>query len=155
MSVEDFTDRICREIAGLACGDLLGTGRDRDVFVTKTDPERVIKIERTARSFQNASEWMVWTALREYNARLWLAPCYDISVYGSALVQARTVPLTEDRLKRTMVPNWMCDLKPENFGILNDRVVAHDYGTLHVAGVLEQIRTNTKIVKPEWRRSQQ
>src|SRR5687768_14078137 len=74
------------------CGELLGKGMYRDVFVLKAYPSYVVKIERNMSigNFANAMEWrnfinnQEWTQLGP-----WLAPCEFINQTGTILIQER------------------------------------------------------------------
>lgn len=54
------------------CGDRLGQGVAREVYVFKPDPTLVIKFELTTHDFQNVNEWEVWES----------APCVGRKVAG-------------------------------------------------------------------------
>ena len=43
------------------------------------------------------------------------------------MLQKKTEPLRAEEIPGR-VPKFLADLKPSNFGWLNDRVVCHDYG---------------------------
>jgi hypothetical protein len=133
------------ELNDLMLGDMIGEGAFRKVYVLRCAPHLVAKVELSANcEFANVAEWEVWNNLRGTEWEKWLAPCETISFNGSVLIQRRTAPVK--RLPK-MVPNFMTDLKPENFGRLGGRVVAHDYGlhrlfTRGLRGVrLEPVRT--------------
>jgi hypothetical protein len=63
------------------------------------------------------------------------------------LIQRYCEPLREVELPK-LLPDFLCDLKRENFGMFDGRVVCCDYGTAHSA----IRRTSRKLVKAEWRR---
>ncbi len=111
-------------------GKWLGGGIGRGVYVLGTDPSLAVKIETRSHSFQNISEWEVWNDLKNMNndsAHKWFAPCHYISPCGAVLIQSRTKPLDKSRFPDKM-PSFFTDLKYQNFGMLNGRIVAHDYG---------------------------
>ena len=109
-------------------GKWLGGGVGRGVYVLGTDPSLVVKIETRSRSFQNVAEWQVWDEVRENDdAGKWFAPCHYISPCGVVMIQSRTKPLDKSRFPDKM-PSFFTDLKYQNFGIFDGRVVAHDYG---------------------------
>lgn len=115
----------------LMVGELIARGTYREVYAFGMHPQEwVVKIENSnARAFCNAAEWEFWCHTETYpEVRRWLAPCSKISMDGNVLVQARTQPLKKlpDEL-----PDFLTDIKRENFGIYRGRVVAHDYGNLH------------------------
>ena len=111
------------------CGERLGSGIAREVFAYLPDPRYVVKIEDVAKSFQNVREWDVWDDAQymDDEIRSWLAPCKTISPAGTVLIQRRTTPVMRHELP-DKVPAFLGDLKPENFGKIGKRIVAHDYG---------------------------
>lgn len=132
-----------RDIVRMLCGDLLGYGVGRRVFLCALDETRVVKIESDARSFQNVAEWQLWDALRGTKYEQYLAPCYDISPGGCALIQARVQKLPTlaalkaagadlQKLREMKLPEFLTDLKTENYGWYKGRVVCMDYGS-HLA----------------------
>lgn len=111
----------------LILGDPLAEGMDRVVFEHRQDPSLVVKIEtRDGDLFQNVIEWVTWNDLRETRFAKYLAPCHAISPNGRALVMTRVEPLEEGRQVR--LPSFLTDLKVCNYGLLEGRVVACDYG---------------------------
>jgi hypothetical protein len=136
-----------RELSSAMLGDLLGEGSARKVYVARLNDAYVIKIETKGGSFQNVSEWEVWDWCQKDNAiAKWLAPCQFISNCGSVLVQRRVEPLRVRELPARL-PAFLCDLKRENFGMLDGRVVCNDYGT-----VLHSFRSVARhMVKAKWR----
>lgn len=116
-----------KELFEFICGDLLGWGIHRTVFVYKPDPTCVIKFQN-APGFQNAKEWELWNDVKhEPFIHRWLAPCVSISENGIWLVQKRTKPLPENYKLPERVPRFMTDLKRQNFGIFERCLVTHDY----------------------------
>lgn len=114
------------EFVDLFLGEQLGAGIHRTVYEHRLDPKLVIKVETTARTFANIHEWQVWEeVVYAPKARVWFAPCRWISHSGSILIQERTQPIT--RLPAEL-PNFLTDIKVQNYGRLRGRVVAHDYG---------------------------
>ena len=122
-----FTDAIELDIFRLLCGDLIGEGASREVFIYQPDYDYVVKIEAQSYSFRNIIEWQVWQDADELGIEIsnWLAPCKTISPSGIALIQRRTKPAKTYPKK---IPSWMTDTKRSNFGMLGRRFVAHDYG---------------------------
>ena len=125
----NFTNIIAQDFFGVMTGEWLGGGVGRGVYVLGTDPSMVVKIETAGHSFQNIAEWDVWTEIErgDNKARKWFAPCYYISPCGIVLIQARTRPADKSRLPKKM-PAYFTDLHHRNFGMLDGRLVAHDYG---------------------------
>lgn len=131
------------DLVDTLCGEHLGTGISRQVFICATDPRWVVKLETgTPGTFQNVKEWVVWEALRHHEpSARWLAPCRSISENGRVLLQRRTNTMP-DHLRPTHVPRWATDLQPCNWGMLNGRPVMHDYGMtlLTSHGAVERLK---------------
>lgn len=124
---EYFLSTVEQDLFRFMCGELLGHGASRDVYVFEPDPRYVLKIETGAQSFSNVREWDIWHDAQHMGDEVskWLAPCKSISPSGVVLMQRRTKPATTypDKL-----PAWMTDTKRQNFGMIGRRFVAHDYG---------------------------
>lgn len=128
MAVHDdlFKSNVERDFFRLMCGDLIGTGASRDVYIFEPDPKYVLKIENGAQCFSNIREWDVWHDAQHIEwARDWLAPCRIISPCGIVLMQRRTSPA---KTYPDKIPAWMTDTKRANFGMIGRKFVAHDYG---------------------------
>lgn len=108
-------------------GRFIGGGIARNVYEYLPDLDFVVKVEHRAYSFQNAMEWETWVEVRETKWAKWFAPCKTISMNGSVLIQRKTHPLPP-ALRPMKLPNFLTDLKRQNFGMIDDQVVAHDYG---------------------------
>lgn len=129
----------------LLCGDLLGEGIHRKVFSCKIDPSLVVKVETDEdyRSFANAYEHRNWTDNEHYIAVAnWLAPVVSISACGFVMLQKRITPVRLSELPEKL-PSFLTDIKPDNFGLYEGRLVACDYSTLIT-------RVNTSLRKAEW-----
>lgn len=108
-------------------GPLVGRGSCREVRRVSFAPDLVIKIETSQQSFQNIIEWETWNWAKDTKWAKWFAPCVEIAGGGCVLIQKRTEPLPDD-CSILRLPDFFSDLKLNNFGRLNGRVVAHDYG---------------------------
>uniref|UniRef100_A0AAU7VG84 Uncharacterized protein n=1 Tax=Dinoroseobacter phage vB_DshS_R26L TaxID=3161158 RepID=A0AAU7VG84_9CAUD len=142
---EYFQATVERDFFQFMCGEMLGRGQYRDVYVFEPDPRFVLKFETGASSFSNVREWDVWQDAQHMGKEVsdWLAPCVAISPCGTVLQQRRTRPAKTfpDKL-----PAWMTDTKRGNFGMLGRRFVAHDYGNHLIcnAGMTK------RLVKAKW-----
>lgn len=142
-----MTDRALAEYDSLILGEFLGEGISRKVYVCRFDPTLVVKIESNARSFANCFEWEMWnrvgcgTKFAEY-----LAPCVDISACGTMLLQKRTYPLQPGQAPK-MMPDFLNDFKYSNYGMLDGKVVCHDYGLPTFMNLLAR---GSKKVKADW-----
>jgi hypothetical protein len=109
-------------------GEGIGRGSTREVFTLQFDQTKVVKIEDGGLSFANVQEYALWEEVKHTTWKRWFAPVYGIDTLGTALVQARTSPLSDREWGRVKVlPNFFTDLKKQNFGMLNGKVVCHDY----------------------------
>lgn len=117
---------VLNDLLRMHVGRPIGRGQYRDVF-EHLDHRYVIKLENRSRSFCNVIEFELWHASAGTKLRRWLAPCIDISPNGGWLLQGRTTPLPGGKLPAN-VPSVLADLKPDNWGIYEGRVVCHDYG---------------------------
>ena len=125
---------IHEEAFNLLCGELLGEGAFRKVFACTIDPALVVKVETRTGSFHNVQEWRTWDECQFWKkGAAWLAPCVSISPYGTVLLQKRVEPLRKAELPEKM-PAFMRDVKAENFGLYEGRVVCSDYA--FVASIL-------------------
>lgn len=145
--VETWPKSIQVDLAHLICGEPLGFGIARQVFVLGTDPTKVVKVEIAAGSFQNVIEWQTWNDLRETQYAKYLAPCHHISPCGIVLIQSRVGPLTA-RHERQPLPSFLTDFKRSNYGVLDRRVVCCDYGTNLL---LNHGAFASRMRKPKWR----
>jgi hypothetical protein len=116
------------------CGELLGRGVHRDVYVLKQDPRYVVKIERdpSTGSFANVTEWRNYINNKEWKfLGDWLAPCELINETGQVLIQRRVS--REGKTKKDYpkeIPCMFTDTKYINFGWIGDRFVCCDYSYL-------------------------
>lgn len=120
---------VAQEALNLLCGKELGRGIHRTVFLCAIDPSLVVKIETDTDYFvgANAAEWRWWDELQYSKPYAqWLAPCKWISPNGRVMLQKRTTHIPVDRIPDKL-PAWLTDTKWENFGMLDGRIVAHDY----------------------------
>lgn len=129
------------------CGKPLGHGDSREVYACAFDDEYVVKIEQGARSFDNSVEWALWhdrLSRVEWASKLFAEPV-AISPCGSVMIQRRTEPARE-------FPHWVPDiwgdLKIENFGMLDGRLVCHDFGNSFFNS--SQLGEKPRLVQAKW-----
>ena len=125
---------VLEEAFNVLAGDLIGEGLYRQVFACRIDPTLVIKVEqelgRSSPRFANTIEWDNWgNYLYEDDVKKWLAPCVMISPNGRVLVQKRVEPIPPSQLPKK-IPRFLTDIKKENFGYYEGRVVCCDYTML-------------------------
>lgn len=137
------------DLMNLMCGNLLGSGLYRHVYSGKQDATLVIKYEARNDRCCNRVEWDLWRYMAEEELGKWLAPCIAISPDGSWLIQKRTEPLQYAQLPEK-IPRIFCDTKIDNWGMLDGRVVCHDYGNANM--LYEIVRYHGKrLVATNWR----
>ena len=138
-----FTSTVNNEFFCMIAGRILGAGQFRIVYEHEHRDDLVLKFEPNSRSFQNIAEWDFWNDNKN-NKRIarWLAPCEFISSCGIILAMKKTIkPQLADY--PNMVPEFLADLKRNNFGLYEGRLVAHDYG-------LYNVNTPLKRRKADW-----
>lgn len=121
---------IATDAFNLLCGRKLGSGIHRDVFECKLRPELVVKVETETnyRDFANVREMKFWNDYQHMPAvKKWLAPCHFLSPDGRILLQERVQPILREEDVPEMLPAFITDIKPENFGMLNGQFVCVDY----------------------------
>ena len=108
----------------------IGQGLYRKVFSLQNNPDWVVKLELDGPTpHNNMMEFAVWTACEFYDpGKQWLAPCWEIYNEGRILVQRKVETPPDDFEWPERVPNWLTDLKKQNFGLLDGRLVSCDYG---------------------------
>ncbi len=135
------------DMAQLLFGDFIGRGASRSVYQCAFDETLIVKIDEWSGNNANALEWATWRHLADQPTySRWLAPCIAISPRGDLLLQRKTSPISTGKEPK-MLPAWLCDVKPENFGLLKGKVVCHDYNTLHMLTSRE-----VKMRTAQWRR---
>lgn len=125
--IKGLSDTARLDLIRLVLGKKLGSGMSRQVYACTLDQNFVVKVEDHYGCFQNVLEWEIWTALKDTDQARWLAPCSRISACGAVLIQRRTEPLQVKQLPKRM-PVWLTDFQLANYGMLDGRVVCHDYG---------------------------
>jgi hypothetical protein len=147
--IEDYPTTISRDLFRLICGEKLGGGMSRTVYVFKPDPTKVIKIEDGTEKFQNILEWEIWRDISYSKYKNNFAECFFISPNGVYLIQERTEkPLKKDYPK--MIPHFFGDIKCENYGIVyrknKKHFVCHDYGNQAMG-----LHFKDKLKKADWK----
>lgn len=122
---------VAMDIIELFCGEYLGGGISRDVFVFNFDPKWVVKVENDDADGDNWAEWRVWqsVAFTIDGTKDWFADCGWICSTGRVMLQRRTKPL-ETKVEKhypDKIPGWFTDIKEDNFGWIGKQLVCHDY----------------------------
>jgi hypothetical protein len=141
-------DRTFEDAFDLMCGDLIGEGTFRKVYTCRLRPDLVVKVEKHTerdRRFHNMLEYYCWTQHAHCKPiHQWLAPCEDMSPDGRILLQKRARPLHDTDKLPEQLPTFLTDLKRENFGMLDKRIVCIDYAYYVTT-------TSTRLRKANWR----
>jgi hypothetical protein len=127
-----MTNPAYEDMFNMICGDKLGEGAHRMVFEHKYDKGLVIKVEKEEplRNFMNILENYTYSKVHP-TARKWLAPVEGLSPDGRVSFQKRCVPLAYNDHLPDMIPSFLSDCKPSNFGYLDGRIVCFDYAIVH------------------------
>lgn len=125
---------------------LIGTGLTRDVYRYNIQTNLVIKIEGNSvkrNSFQNVKEYLFTKELEYCEEIKYIAKTFDISENGKYIIQEYARDVTDDEWNNFIAdrsPSFLTDLKRENVGVIDDRIVVRDYGSA--------IMTNRFKMKP-------
>src|SRR6185437_13604034 len=122
-----FKTTLSRDVSDMILGAHIATGATRMVYAHATQSDAVVKLENIANSFCNIYEEQVWYHVKDTEFAQWFAPVLRISPNGTVLVMRRTMPVSINDLPKH-VPAFFTDLKAENFGRMDGRIVCHDYG---------------------------
>jgi|SRR5581483_2835676 len=124
--IDEFGYVVSHDLLKLFLGEKIGSGQFRDVYLLNIDESKVVKVEKGV-SYENFGEYDVWQNVQHTKWGRWFAPVLWFSNYGSCLIQPRCAPLpATGRPKR--LPDFFADIKSDNWGLLNGRVVCFDYG---------------------------
>ncbi|ARK07462.1 hypothetical protein LAV_00062 [Sphingobium phage Lacusarx] len=153
-SVCDHNKGIADCILRTFVGERLGKGSYRKVYLLRHDENRVVKVEDRGAEFCNITEFKVWSEVKDTPIEHWFAPCHYIDAMGICLIQDRTKPFETDKEFKAEVekiggklPAFFDDIHFGNFGMLNGRLVCHDYGFNHF--LKEAVKLSwTSLVNP-------
>lgn len=136
---------IAEDAFNMLAGKKIGGGIHRDVFDCKIRPDLVVKVEYETdyREFINVREMNFWCKYQDNKAiAQWLAPCEFMSPDGRILLQKRVEPVPRHMLPEKL-PHFLSDIKQDNFGLIDGRLVCVDYGYVETSA-------STKLVKATW-----
>lgn len=120
-------EAVYEDTFNMLCGRLIGEGVHRKVFTCKIRNDLVVKVEQSEfREFANVIEMRLWCNSSDA-VKAWLAPCEFLSPDARVLLQRKVDPVPEGYVMPEKVPAFLSDLKRENFGILDGRLVCVDY----------------------------
>lgn len=113
----------------MLCGEKIGKGIHRTVFECKIRPDLVVKVEDDyMRYFANVMEDKFWTDNQFYKKVAdWLAPIEFLSPDARILLMRRVDPLKQSDTLPDKIPSFLSDVKRDNFGWLDGRLVCVDY----------------------------
>lgn len=141
-----MTPRTFEDAYDLLCGDWLGTGSSRKVFACRINPDLVVKVEQNHgeyRNFRNILEHDFWQRFRDVEVvAKWLAPIEHLSPDGRILLMKRA-EIVGNAERPKLLPAFLSDLKLENFGRIDDRIVCVDYP-------FQLIDASTRLRKVDW-----
>lgn len=144
--IDDLPNVVKADLVRMMLGDRVGLGASREVYQFMANGRWIIKLE-VRDTFQNVHEHEVWKLVRDTKWRRWFAPVVMVSECGQCLVMEQTVPLPLKAKRPAMMPSFFDDLKPENFGTFEGRIVCHDYG---LTKLLSQGLDHARMVKARW-----
>jgi len=118
-----------KDCFNMLCGDKLGEGIHRTVYSCKLRPDLVVKVEnQEMRYFANVMEDKFFSDHQSVKeVARWLAPIEFLSPDGRLLLMKRVRPVHESDKLPDKLPAFLTDLKRENFGWLDGRLVCVDY----------------------------
>lgn len=124
-----FPTTAAKDLWSLVFGKKIGSGMSRVVYEYLPDPSYVIKEEKYVGHFQNVIEWEIWENVQYIpHIAKWFAPCLKISPNGMYLIQKKVTPAEANKYPKE-IPYFFKDLKMDNYGLLNGKIVCCDYGT--------------------------
>ena len=119
-----------RDAFNLLCGKKLGEGIHRDVFACRLNDKWAVKVENDGpwRYFANVMEMKFWNDHEQcQKIASWLAPCEYLSPDGLVMIQHRVEPVSSSYPLPPKLPSFLTDIKTDNFGLLNGKLVCFDY----------------------------
>lgn len=134
---------ISTDFANYFLGNYIGCGISRYVFEHPDNKNWVYKIDASEYN-ANVLEFDVWSRVQHVkNVSKWFAPCGKMSRCGRIMLQRRCKPLTD---YPKIIPHFLTDIKPDNFGLLDGRVVCFDYA----GNLLMENGMSLKMKKANW-----
>lgn len=132
--MSNFYNETYRDSFNLLCGKKIGEGIHRVVFECRLLPHLVVKVEKdddVFRYFANPLEMQLWCDYAGVKSiSKWLAPCEFLSPDGRVMLQRKADPVPSYYKLPKKIPAFLTDIKRENFGIIDERLVCLDYTSL-------------------------
>lgn len=113
------------ELIDYILGDFVGYGISRLVYDYRLDPKYVIKLDLSNHN-ANVLEHDVWRTVEHTKHAKWFAPVKDLSPCGRVLLQEKCKYENIDKFPK-IIPDYLSDIKVDNFGWLNGKFVCLDY----------------------------
>jgi hypothetical protein len=130
------------DLSRLIVGEVISQGQYRNVFQCSLVPNSVIKITDTkSNGYANILEAEVWETVVNTKHDKWFAPVLYCSPGGHFLIQKKVKEIPKSFKFPKKVPYFFSDLKPSNFGMLNNKLVCIDYQLLYNAVTLSMSKT--------------
>lgn len=137
---------ILLDFLNLLAGRQLGRGgMSRKVFELPLNEKYAVKIEEGDGMFQNVMENEFWNTVEHTKQAKWFAPVHSISPNGRVLIMRKTEPAPSSAYPK-MMPAFFTDFKKSNYGLLDGRLVCHDYGTC----LLPTVGVTARMKKVDW-----
>lgn len=134
-----------RELFDFICGERLGYGAYRDVFVMKHKPDLVVKVAQDSRGRrENMVAYKMWQQIDMTPLEKWFAPIIDVSEMGLYLIQKRVEFMPHSQYPKK-IPSLFTDVKYSNFGTLDGKFVCCDFGAINLTKGM-----STKLVNADW-----
>lgn len=129
----------------MLCGEQLGEGIHRTTYACKIRPDLVVKVENSdMRYFANIMEDKFWADNEHYKKVAdWLCPVEFLSPDGRLLMMRRAEPIRPSDQLPDKLPSFLTDVKRENFGWLDGRLVCVDYA-------MTIPNPSTRLRKADW-----
>jgi hypothetical protein len=123
-----YTVATFEDAFNMLCGDRIGQGSTRTVYDCKLLPGHVVKVENDDfRMFANVAENLLYCNSSEAVQR-WLCPTTHLSPDGRLLIMRKARICDETDTLPDQLPAFLSDIKRENFGWIDGRLVCVDYG---------------------------
>lgn len=142
----DVNKKTALDLVDLVCGPEIGRGVYRTVFECRLRHDLVIKHDNRG-NHSNVLEYTMWQELADTPIGKWLAPVEWLSDDGIWLVQRKTELIRPSELP-SKVPAIFCDLKLDNWGLLDGHPVCHDYGNSMLFSIAKG--DGGRLVKANW-----
>lgn len=143
-----LANKTIKQLVKYVCGEKIGSGLNRDVYILKDNPNFVVKIERdmSKATFANATEWRNYIDNRDWiYVRDYFAPCLCINENSQVLVQQR-ITHKPRKFYPKYIPGIFTDLKVSNFGWIGKQFVCCDYSFLR----FHTVRKNNLMIYAKW-----